>query len=287
MKNRAILITILLQIVCLTKAQYNEPSDWLSGTKMVESVANMLELKSNLYGYSLRTDYTSMFTAFLSKGNAITFTTYLNSGNNYAFAASGDDNANDVDIYVTNKSGVEVAKDESTSRNPCVYFTPKYSGNYTVKLKLYNAETSGCFCNLLTLIEGGENIGVENITTAMYNTILACAYMYSINNDIKFLNNYNQWCMYGSVLNNGSSNAIENLKIGTEDIILLAWGDDNTSDVDVKLFDKYQNVVCEDTENRALAVCSCSTSSYNSYKLQYKNYRSSGPAVIIAVIMTK
>lgn len=287
MKKNVILLVLFILLSYCGYSQYEETPTWVSGKHIMESSFNMMDLKNDLIGFSLRTDYISILTAYLRKESNVIFTTYLNSGNRYAFAGSGDDNATDVDIYLLNTEGDIVVKDASTSKNPIVYYSPSVSGNYTVKLKLYNSISVGCFCNLLMLVQGGDNIDIDDIKNALLKTIGACVYMHGINSDIKFFDNDNQWCMYGSVLKKGSSNAIENLQFGSEDLVFLAWGDENTTDIDLKISDKNGTVLCQDTESRDIAFCGFSTSMYSTYQLEYKNYASTGNAVVIAVVMTK
>jgi hypothetical protein len=75
------------------------------------------------------------------------FTVQLVADKNYRFLATGDDDARDVDIDIQDANGKTVAADVETSADASVDFTPRASGRYLVRIRLYDSRTNvPCVC---------------------------------------------------------------------------------------------------------------------------------------------
>ncbi len=268
-------------------AQYDEQVNWISGYQMAKSADNLIALKDNIQNYYFRNGIVSFLAGFIRKGDMTTFICPLYAGVEYALLAAGDDNATDIDIIITDETGSIVINDVSAAKNAIVFFKPTKTANYNIKVKLHGAITPGCFCNLLVLTKSGSYVSISDVTDAFINAIIASYTAWNANNNIKFYDAAGEWCMYGALLDKGESTQIDNLFFSSKDHLFFAWGDSNTEDVDLTLKNQNGVTVAEDKDQKQIAVFTYSTSSYQKYSLEFKNYNSKGKSVIVTVIMNE
>jgi len=114
------------------------------GVFITQASARLSKLvdKGNTDGYSLQSNSFSIGGGWLKKGDAWVscYTVQLTAGKQYRFLASGDNDAKDVDLRVTDLKGEkEFAADVDTAADAVVNFTPKVTGRYLVQIRLYSS----------------------------------------------------------------------------------------------------------------------------------------------------
>jgi hypothetical protein len=113
--------------------------------------------KSNKDGFILANNRFSVGGGWLkqSKKDWIPlYTVQLTKGKTYRFLAAGDADAKDVDLDIINEDKKSVAKDADTDPLALVDFTPKTSGLYTVRVRLYASRNSDpCLCLAVMMVE--------------------------------------------------------------------------------------------------------------------------------------
>jgi len=106
--------------------------------------------RANSNGYSLHDNAFSIGGGWLkqSKKNWILlFTKTLKAGQPYKILAAGDSDARDVDVEIIDEDGKVVAKDADLDATAVVNFTPKTSGKYQVRVRLYDSRSNvPCVC---------------------------------------------------------------------------------------------------------------------------------------------
>ncbi len=75
------------------------------------------------------------------------YTVQLTEGRSYVFLAAGDDDTRDLDLDIQDSSGRTLAADVETTAVAFVSFTPRTTGRYTVRLRLYDSRDGvPCYC---------------------------------------------------------------------------------------------------------------------------------------------
>jgi hypothetical protein len=79
----------------------------------------------------------------LRKGGSVVIATTLYAGNTYALAASGCEDAYDVDIAVYDEGGNYIGSDSDNSSLAVVRITPRWTGTYYLKVTMFNSTYNG------------------------------------------------------------------------------------------------------------------------------------------------
>lgn len=73
----------------------------------------------------------------LSPGQTMTYTVTLYRGVDYILFAAGDNNIEDLDIYLYDEEGNRVARDTLTDNYPVVSVTPRWTGEFKLQIRNY------------------------------------------------------------------------------------------------------------------------------------------------------
>lgn len=249
------------------------------------SKANIV-VESTEYGFM---DNVCVLGAFLEVSEEVGWNTYFYQGNDYLIIGGGDTDADDVDLEILDMNGVVIHKDTEDDNTPILKFTPRTSGKYQIKLKLYSGSPS--FCAVAFLERGGNRIPENNVTSCIRNVVSTGREVNELVEDagasgLKFHDLGNSWCAYGAVLRNSEELTISNIYLGSELHSILAVGDVNTSDIDIELKDKYDRIVATDSDSSKEAVVSVEADDAQRYSLTIENYESSGKSFIFTTVFT-
>ena len=256
---------------------------------MIQAVSGVAETARKIqdktrYGYD---DNISLLGAYIRTGANVTLTKQLKKGEKYAFLGSGDDDAQDVDIYINNANNERLAEDSDSDPKAVVEFEPPKTAKYTIVLKLHKSKTKASFCALAILRKGGWNVPDSNFVDAMSTCIATCSQLGKERKDLHFHDQANQWSLFGGVLESGSEAALTNITMGSGKRILVAAGDNNAQDVDLFLLSSSGEVLTKDDEPDATPIFEYKTSSTSTYGVRVKNSKSKGPAMVIATILAE
>ena len=86
-------------------------------------------------GYRLRSSDTNR----LEEGDVMSYDVTFNRGNRYVILACGDGRAVDLDIYLYDEDGNLIDRDQQTDNRPIVSVTPRWTGPFRVRVKMYEA----------------------------------------------------------------------------------------------------------------------------------------------------
>jgi hypothetical protein len=81
----------------------------------------------------------------LSQGYYIDYHYTLQRNVRYIIFAAGDDHAQDVDIYLYDENGNLIDRDRQPDNSPVVEVTPRWTGPFTVRIKMYQAYGVGSY----------------------------------------------------------------------------------------------------------------------------------------------
>lgn len=92
------------------------------------------------YGWDIKSYYSH---GSLREGERASFSKTFYSGVEYALVAGGCDYARDIDIEIYDENYNLIEKDTDTGKNALVTFTPRWSGTFHIKVKMYDASATG------------------------------------------------------------------------------------------------------------------------------------------------
>ena len=75
---------------------------------------------------------------YLSSGNSYKVTKTLYKGNTYVILGAGDSSVRDLDIIIYDQNWHQISKDTDTDSTPIVSFSPRWSGTFYIKVKMYS-----------------------------------------------------------------------------------------------------------------------------------------------------
>jgi S1-C subfamily serine protease len=257
---------------------------WTPGRYMTEAVANVLKSAVEVSGrsaYGFDADV-SILGAFLRPGRTVSVTRRLERGVAYALLGGGDSGAQDVDIVVRSEDGTVIAVDRDDDATPGLGFRVPVTGRYVITLALERAGR-GSFCALVVMREGGYDVPVQNLRTAMINAITQGYRVNQKGGGARFHQEDNQWSLFGSILRQGESITISGLTMEEGNHAVLATGDESARDLDLYLIDEDDDVVGKDEDDDATPVVAGRTG--GRYAMRLANQRSRGAALTIAMIL--
>ena len=276
-KTTVLLIAVLFCLSFRISAQ-----SFTDGLYMVQALSRTFDKARYLqeqssYGFD---DNICMLGAFVRKSESVKWSTTLRVGKKYVIVGGGDEDATDLDIIVRNSIGQIVVNDTQTDNNPIVQFDVNSTGKYTIELKLYGCSTNASYVSMAIMRDGANRIPKQNLSTILTN-------LYSIWNDVNtvypltFLPERNQWCVYGSVLEDGQKSTVTNVTMGRGTTVVCARSDSNAQDIDICLQNgSSQNLKCDASADDRPAVV-YETTGYGTYGVETKNYESSGKRAFI------
>ncbi|NJO01452.1 MAG: hypothetical protein HC880_06960 [Bacteroidia bacterium] len=95
------------------------------------------------YGISYRTSYSY---GSLEAGGTALLTSKFYAGNTYVLGVAGNDKAGDIDLYVYDSQENLIAKEVSNNKVSVVTFTPRYTDNFFIIIKMYDVIGTGEAC---------------------------------------------------------------------------------------------------------------------------------------------
>jgi hypothetical protein len=91
----------------------------------------------------------------LNEGATQDYPIAMQSGQRYTIAGVCDNDCPDLDIKLIDQGGAEVASDTATDSVPVVTHAPNKSGNYTVRVVMYDCNVAPCSAGLTIMGTGG------------------------------------------------------------------------------------------------------------------------------------
>ena len=79
---------------------------------------------------------------YISEGGYRTINTTFIRGNTYFILGAGDGGVRDLDIILYDENWNEIDRDTQTDESPIVKVTPKWTGEFHIRVKMYSG--SGC-----------------------------------------------------------------------------------------------------------------------------------------------
>ena len=97
-------------------------------------------------GFTIRTTY---WHGTLLKNDSTYITTTLYRGSSYGLVVGGCRDAYDIDVLLYDENWNLISKDTSTDPWAVVTVTPRWTGKYYIKVRMYNSKYNGAHWSLL------------------------------------------------------------------------------------------------------------------------------------------
>ena len=279
------LVTSVCAVCVLAVSAKSSQADWTPGVHMAESMLLNLAIGKTIED---RSDFgfcsTCYLGAYIAPGNNSFLTTQLERGRQYVFTGAVQEGC-DLDIIIEDSDGDVVAKDTQSDNFPIVRFTPRYTGSYTIRLKLYAASASK-FCSIVLLQKGGWSIPYENLGAACGTVLNRCRRVASLTS-ARFLQEPGEWAVIGQVMREGETTAFSDMRLGTGRRVVVAGGDAKSRDLDLAAYRDSSSMIrlAADTQSDNNPTVELNTSRSNRYAVGIANARSNGPTVVMTAIL--
>jgi hypothetical protein len=146
----------LALVVCLASVMTVLVSENRASAQQGKYVTEAADRLTKLINHANKADYVLQNNSFSIGGGWLKqskkdwiplFTVQLTAGKSYRFLAAGDADAKDVDLEILDDNNKIVAQDAETDPTATVDFTPRVSGRYTVRIRLYGSDNNDpCVC---------------------------------------------------------------------------------------------------------------------------------------------
>jgi hypothetical protein len=263
--------------------------NWVPGKRFTESSTRVLGsiqkiTETTKYGY---VDGICFLSGFLHKGQDVKFTRDFEAGVKYAVVGGGDNGTKDLDVYILDENGNEVAKDALADNIPIVEFTPRRSARYTIRVVMYDSGPNGGFGTVGVLKVGGYEVPIRNQATALANLVSqANSVDRQVKEQVYFSSGGNQWAVFGSIIPSGSDLTINNITPGDGRRVWVTGGDTTVDDVDLYLSDSNGRLLVKDEDDDARPLLDYRTKLDQRYSVRIKNVRSRGASLILVGTLT-
>ena len=102
-----------------------------------------------------------------------------------------------------------------------------------------------------------------------------------------WLNQANQWCLFGYSLSENQGTTLRQLRPGTGDIFFTAAGTPNLRNIDLYLADQSQRIIANDIGSGAKPIIRHKTKAGANYDLRVEVERSKGTGLLLVGIFEK
>lgn len=215
----------------------------------------------------------------LNEGEKASYTREFYAGVTYVIAASGDRDAQDVDMRILDRDGRVIEEDTSSSKDASVTFRPKSTGKYTIELHLAEARTRSLCYFIIETPGRGWNIPERDIETAL-SRLAGASTITSLAGFSGLPDRF-----FGFVMKRGEKQSMNMSGIRRGDYMAIAVGDDEADDLDLQV-KQGGRVLKRDIEADAVPVCAFSAES-GSLEMEVSYESGSGPALVLMALYEK
>ncbi len=229
----------------------------------------------------------SLVGSFMNPGERFSFELQLTDSTRYVIIAAGDEDANDVDLRIMDNKGRVITEDTSTDPDAIIEFRSGRGGTHTVEVELYSADNDS-FVSFVVLSEHGGYVPLSDLDLAATRMLD----IWRVGSDLadeergvlNFNRNENQPCLYGALLDGQELVAVTGLNFGQGEMLAVASGDSDATDIDLVLYDENTRELEADRNYDRDAVVSHRTSSRRSYEVEMINAADEGTIPAFCIV---
>ncbi len=193
---------------------------------------------------------TFLLGAYMKPGQTLTYKKNCFKDVDYTFVAAGDQDAEDVDVEVTDPQGRRVTLDQDEDSVAYADFVASQDGSYTIKVSLASNEES--FVSVVMLADDTRwSHNPQNLVTAASDLLNTAATLDDIDGLVFAPNG---WCLFGAVLATDEEFDVQGLTIEKDNWVVGAC-DAQSRDIDLRVQDNQRRDVVMDTEQDDYPLC--------------------------------
>lgn len=207
------------------------------------AIAQDLESKSPSIGLA---DGSSVYSAHLSPGAEVSLTHEAAKGEVYMVVAAPDDPKLDINLWISDSDGKEIAKDTSESAACMAPFKVGDSDGFGFKLR--NDGKEDAFVTLILMKDGGHSKKITQAADSFDTLMTAVRAMSAVDEDMSFADD-GEWCLYGGFLKEKTSFTVSGLDLTAPVSLFIGACSEGSKDIDIILKDKAGKSVASDEED--------------------------------------
>lgn len=212
------------------------------------AMAQQLEDKQPSLGLA---DGSSVFAGHLAPGQSLSMTHPCKKGEAMVAIATPDDPKLNINIWIEDDKGKELAKDDSSDSGAVGVFKAETDLDMDFRIKNDGAEDA--FVTVVLLSSQGKAKKVQKVAEGM-DALMAGTRAMALMDDALSFASEGEWCLYGGWLEKERSFSIAGLELKAAVSLVLGACDKGSEDIDLMLADKDGKALTKDEEkdNRPL-----------------------------------
>ncbi len=213
-------------------------------------------------------------------GESLALEVTLEANVNYAFLASAESGAYDVDLLLRDGNGQLVAQDTELDGTPILEFRPAQGGTYQLQVHAVSGPDPRSHLGLSLLRSGGLPV-LERDFRTLSDVFFASVAGISKSSGAAWLQVSGQWCLFGYLLDEGRGETLRRIRPGPGKGYFVASGGNNFRDIDLYLADEEQRIVLVDTAPNAFPLLEYVFPANAPYELRVEVERSRNPGLLL------
>ena len=258
------------------------------GAEFMAQAVGRVAASVRLAGRQLNLGYReglSLLGSYNRVGTFTTFGTDFHMGHTYVITAGGDDDATDVDLEIRDPDGRVLADDKGAGPSSVLSFTCKRRGYHEIKLTLHGSRATHSFCAMTILQVGGWDVPPLNMVESVAKILAAKVVLAEQGHRLKFLDQPNQWSLFGGVLPKSESIQVYKMTLGRGRRVFIAAGDRHADDIDAYLQSNHRTIV-SDEEADPHPLLEHYTDNRIEYSFKITNAQADGPSMIVGIVLS-
>jgi hypothetical protein len=235
--------------------------------------------------YQLITGAANVVAGYFAVGDTVTYNVQLTGGHSYTVLAAGDKDVGDVDIRITDPSGVAVASEAGTDSIAFLEVRPATDGVHSVHVQLYRANLAS-FVAMALFEQKGNSVTPAKLTSTAesFYRLGASRNSSAPMGTIAWSSGSRQWNLWGMALEQGETMTMNRVWLPAGKHAIMANGDDSSTDIDLFLLSE-ADTVARDVAADAVPLIVYENAESAWYKLSVKNITGSGRSMILATVL--
>lgn len=249
MSALALLATLLVSSVSSPLAQDPpkdetfKPAFYLEkGMISALAMAQQLEDKQPTLGLA---SGSSVFSGHIPPGSSLTMSHSVKKGEAMVTIATPDDPKLNINLFIEDEKGKELAKDDSADSGAAAVF--KAENDLDMEFTVKNDGAEDAFVTVILLSSNGKTKAVTKVAEGIDALMSGVRTMAILDEDMSFASQ-GEWCLYGGWLDKEKSFSISGLELSAPVSLVLGACDKGSTDIDLMLSDKDGKALTKDEE---------------------------------------
>ncbi len=167
----------------------------------------------------------------------------LTANTNYAFIATADNEAVDVDLYLRDSTGQILFQDQEADGTPVLEFHVPATGNYQVQVHLVAGDSTTNFVAVSLLQSSGRSVIERDYRILTNRFFTAASALQSTSETRGWFSHREGWPVLGFILSNNTPTDLSNLNFPAGDYKIIGSGNQAIRDLSLYLANSQGDIV--------------------------------------------